>query len=134
MSEVGAGHLGMGIVNGVIESGEEVVPLGFSERRFGLILFGLVVNGGLNHGHELTSHRISRYPTWDGRSLPPIHAAVPMDSLGLFDRINLAQCAAKRAELNAFSNERFTGEFETARSWTRYRCFITSTVSFIETN
>ena len=61
-------------------------------------------------------------------------AAVPMDSLGLFDRINLAQCAAKRAQLNAFSNERFTGEFETARSWTRYRCFITSAVSFVETN
>ena len=43
-------------MNGVLESGEEVVPLGVSEWGLRLILNGLAVNGGFDQAHGLTSH------------------------------------------------------------------------------
>jgi hypothetical protein len=52
--------------------------------------------------------------------------------LNLFDRINLASCAMKRAEHSVLKRDTFQGEYETARAWTKYRCYITKTVSFVE--
>jgi len=55
-----------------------------------------------------------------------------MEHLTLFDRINLANCAAKRAAANCLDIDRFKGEFETARMWTKYKCYITKDYSFVE--
>lgn len=41
--------------------------------------------------------------------------------LDLFDRINLARCAMDRAKQNLDNNDRFTGEYMTARLWNGYR-------------
>jgi len=55
-----------------------------------------------------------------------------MDSLTLFDRINLAKCAQLRAEARLCDRDGFTAEYHTARMWTKYRCYITKTCSFVE--
>jgi hypothetical protein len=55
-----------------------------------------------------------------------------LDELTLFDRINIAHCATKRAQEHVCNNDRFTGEFETAYMWNKYRCYITKTHSFVE--
>lgn len=58
---------------------------------------------------------------------------IPIETnIGLLDRINIANCAAKRAELHCLDSERFTGEFQTARMWTRYKCYISTRCSFVE--
>ena len=54
------------------------------------------------------------------------------EELTLFDRINLANCAMERAKQNALDTDRFHGEFTTARNWTKYKCYISKTVSFVE--
>ena len=43
-------------MNGVMESGEEVVPLGVCECGLRLIKLRLAVNGGFDQAHGLTSH------------------------------------------------------------------------------
>jgi hypothetical protein len=53
-------------------------------------------------------------------------------NIGLLDRINIAQCASKRAHMYVFDKERFLGEFQTARMWTRYKCYISRNCSFVE--
>lgn len=53
-------------------------------------------------------------------------------NLNLFDRINVAQCAARRAQENWKDDDRFTREFTTAKMWTRYRIFNSTTCTFIE--
>ena len=40
-----------------------------------------------------------------------------MYSLTLFDKINLANCATKRAKAHFKNKERFDGEFDSARLW-----------------
>jgi hypothetical protein len=47
-----------------------------------------------------------------------------MDQITLFDRVNLANCAMRRAEEHLSDAERFTAEFQTVRAWTKYRCNI----------
>jgi hypothetical protein len=57
------------------------------------------------------------------------------DSLTLFDRINIAKCASTRAQQAVLDADRFTGEFQTARMWVRYRCNIgPNNTSFVESN
>jgi len=53
-------------------------------------------------------------------------------NLALFQRINVAQCAAKRASQHVMDTERFQREFQTARMWTRYKCYISTNCSFVE--
>ena len=60
--------------------------------------------------------------------------ALFLDELTLFDRINLASCAQRRAEMNVINDDRFTSEFKTAKMWTKYKCYITKTVSFVESD
>ena len=48
-------------------------------------------------------------------------------TITLFDRINLAACAVKRAEENVTNTERFYGEYDTARMWQRNNCYIRTT-------
>ena len=55
-----------------------------------------------------------------------------IDELTLFDRINLAQCARLRAQEHVCDEERFTGEFQTAYAWNKYRCYITKTYSYVD--
>jgi hypothetical protein len=51
----------------------------------------------------------------------------------LFDRINLANCAMKRAEKVAlYDDARFHGEYETVRLWSRHRVYNSSKCQFIE--
>jgi hypothetical protein len=57
-----------------------------------------------------------------------------VEELTLFDRINIANCAMLRAKQHILDNERFTGEYQTARSWVKYRCVITKAYSFVENN
>jgi len=52
--------------------------------------------------------------------------------LNLFDRINIASCAVKRAEKAILKEDTFHGEWETARAWTRYRCYISPKCQFVE--
>jgi len=54
--------------------------------------------------------------------------------LNLFDRINIASCAVKRAEKAILKEDTFHGEWETARAWTRYRCYISPNCQFVEYN
>jgi hypothetical protein len=56
------------------------------------------------------------------------------DCLTLFDRIHIANCAVLRAEMHLGNTERFNGEYDTARSWVKYRCYITKNCKFIESN
>ena len=58
--------------------------------------------------------------------------SIYLDELTLFDRINLADCARRRAEMNVINDDRFTGEFHTAKMWTKYRCVITTKYSYID--
>ena len=60
-----------------------------------------------------------------------------MHELLLFDRINLAKCAMRRAERLDLRcphcKELFNREYQTARMWVKYRCNITNAqLSFIE--
>ena len=57
-----------------------------------------------------------------------------MEPLTLFDRINIANCAVQRAVGNVTNQERFTNEYQSARMWTKYKCYITKTHSFVEEN
>jgi hypothetical protein len=55
-------------------------------------------------------------------------------NLTLFDRINIASCAMKRAQDSWLDEKRFSGEFKTARMWTKYRCVIHREVQYVESN
>jgi hypothetical protein len=57
-----------------------------------------------------------------------------VENLTLFDRINLAACAQRRATENVLDSTRFNGEFDTARLWMKYRLVKYSNYSFIEGN
>jgi hypothetical protein len=56
------------------------------------------------------------------------------DNLNMFDRINLAACARRRASANVLDSTRFEGEYDTARLWMKYRLIKTTTYSYIEDN
>jgi len=56
------------------------------------------------------------------------------DELTFFDRLNLANCAMQRAKMHTVDADRFHGEYTTARHWTKYKCYITKTVSFVESD
>jgi hypothetical protein len=58
--------------------------------------------------------------------------AATSDCLTIFDRINLANCARERAIANVLDNDRFYGEYTTARHWIKYRCAITPDFSYVE--
>jgi hypothetical protein len=58
----------------------------------------------------------------------------PNSSLTLFDRINIANCAAQRAIQHVTNEEVFNAEYRTARMWSKYKCYITKSVSFVETD
>lgn len=60
--------------------------------------------------------------------------SVANDYFGLFDRINIANCAMRRANENLMDADRFTGEYQTVRAWTHYRCVITKAYSYVETD
>jgi hypothetical protein len=52
----------------------------------------------------------------------------------MFDRINLAACAQRRANSNVLDEARFNGEYDTARLWMKYRLIKTTNCSYIEDN
>lgn len=54
------------------------------------------------------------------------------DYLSLFDRINLADCAMRRAQHHVLDQDRFMSEYKTAKFWTRYRCMITKEFSYVD--
>jgi hypothetical protein len=54
------------------------------------------------------------------------------DCLTLFDRLHIASCAARRAEMNVLNTDRFKGEYLTARTWSRYRCYISKECTFVD--
>jgi len=54
------------------------------------------------------------------------------DHLNFFDRINIAHCAIERARNYVGNQDRFNGEYSTAKMWSRYRCYITRNYSYIE--
>lgn len=54
------------------------------------------------------------------------------DSLNLFDRINLAACAERRASANVLNSTRWKGEYDTARLWMKYRLVKYTTYSYID--
>jgi len=54
------------------------------------------------------------------------------DNINLFDRINLAACAQRRASANVLDSTRFHGEYDTARLWMKYRLVKYSTYSYID--
>ena len=56
------------------------------------------------------------------------------DNINLFDRINLASCAQRRASANVLDSTRFSGEYDTARLWMKYRVVHGLTYSYIEDN
>jgi hypothetical protein len=56
------------------------------------------------------------------------------DSLNMFDRINLADCARRRASANVLNTNRFEGEYDTARLWMKYRLVKCSNHSYIDEN
>ena len=55
-----------------------------------------------------------------------------IDSLTLFDRINLADCAKRRASANVLDTTRFDGEYHTAQLWMKYRCVNTPSYSYVD--
>jgi hypothetical protein len=57
-----------------------------------------------------------------------------LDELTLFDRINLAACAARRAQDNTLDADRFHNEYKTARLWHNHKCVITKTYSYVDDN
>ena len=53
--------------------------------------------------------------------------------LNLFDRINLANCAVKRAEAVSASNGKlFHSEYETVRLWSKHRVYTSAACQFVE--
>lgn len=54
------------------------------------------------------------------------------DCLTIFDRINIANCARERAVAYVLNNERFQGEYLTARGWIKYKCSINPEYSYVE--
>ncbi len=50
----------------------------------------------------------------------------------MFDRINLAACAQRRATQNLLDSDRWEGEYDTARLWMKYRLIKTTTHSYID--
>ncbi len=56
------------------------------------------------------------------------------DNLNMFDRINLADCAKRRAAANVLNSTRFEGEYNTARLWMKYRLVKTTTYSYVDDN
>jgi hypothetical protein len=56
------------------------------------------------------------------------------DNINMFDRINLAACARRRAAANVLDSTRFEGEYDTARLWMKYRLIKTTHYSYIEDN
>jgi hypothetical protein len=56
------------------------------------------------------------------------------DNINLFDRINLATCAMRRAQDNLLDVQRFNGEYSSARAWNKYKCIITTTYSYVDDN
>ena len=54
------------------------------------------------------------------------------DNLNMFDRINLAACAQRRANANVLNTNRFEGEYYTARLWIKYRLVKTIDYSYID--
>ena len=57
-----------------------------------------------------------------------------LDELTLFDRINLAACAMRRAQENTRDEQRFHAEYRSARAWNKYKCVITKTYSYVDDN
>lgn len=57
-----------------------------------------------------------------------------LDELTLFDRINLAACAMRRAAENTLDANRFQGEYSSARAWNKYKCVITKNYSYVDDN
>ena len=57
-----------------------------------------------------------------------------LDYLNMFDRINLAACAVRRAQVNILDEQRFNGEYESARAWNKYKCVITKSYSYVDDN
>ncbi len=55
-----------------------------------------------------------------------------VDYLNMFDRINLAACAQRRATQNLLDSDRWEGEYDTARLWMKYRLIKTTTHSYID--
>lgn len=53
-------------------------------------------------------------------------------NLSLFERMNVARCAAERADMHIRDGDRFSREYFTARMWTRYRIYNSTTCSFVE--
>lgn len=53
-------------------------------------------------------------------------------TMTVFDRLNIAQCAARRATYSCSDADRFGGEYLTVKAWMRYRCYISKKHSFIE--
>ena len=49
-------------------------------------------------------------------------------TLSLFDRVNIANCAVERARQHLLNDERFDGEFQTVKLWTKYHCYISKTL------
>ena len=43
-------------------------------------------------------------------------------NLSAFDKINLAACAVRRAQLTLTQPDRFRGEWDTMRVWRDHRC------------
>lgn len=56
------------------------------------------------------------------------------DHINMFDRINLADCAKRRASANVLNEDRFNGEYDTARLWMKYRLIKTTHHSYVEDN
>ena len=54
------------------------------------------------------------------------------DNLNMFDRINLAACAERRASENVLNSTRWNGEYDTARLWMKYRLVKYTTISYID--
>ena len=56
------------------------------------------------------------------------------DTINMFDRINLAECARRRASANILNEQRFNGEYDTARLWMKYRLVKNTSYSYVEEN
>jgi len=56
------------------------------------------------------------------------------DGINMFDRINLAACAVRRAQGCILDEQRFNNEYESAHAWNKYKCVITKSYSYVEDN
>jgi len=54
------------------------------------------------------------------------------DNINMFDHINLADCAKRRASANVLDSTRFEGEYHTAQLWMKYRLVKTPTYSYVD--